>query len=326
MGGGVTPVHTTLVPDISTIVRNGLQENINPSLNILRDTSAGNGIGPNKDLGGSNGFAGLHPFTMGTLDPYVFSPPFMSSILMFLKQYSHAALGQNRCSKANAPTESSIAESSKSFKLGVQFTSSSFLVNITKPNLPSSGYGSTLSALLSGKHNVPYSSTSSTSYPTPLTSPVLHPKGGASLPVPLLYFSQTSSATVNQCSSLSSSQKDQQHAMLAAIASQTILCKLGSAFWDAFTGSSSVSSSSLLPRGDWDADKVRKILEGKAVLLLQLHRGFISGLPLLMLLRLRLVVKHQHTIHLKGALAVLLLLVVQCQLVTIRSSVPSLLL
>ena len=72
MGGGVTPVHTTLVPDISTIVRNGLQENINPSLNAMRGTSAGYGIGPNKTLGGFDGFADLNPFTMKTLDAYVY--------------------------------------------------------------------------------------------------------------------------------------------------------------------------------------------------------------------------------------------------------------
>ena len=71
MGGGVTPVHTTIVPDISTIVRNGLQENMNPSLNAIRDTSAGNGIGLNKPLGGFDGFADLNPFTMKTLDAYV---------------------------------------------------------------------------------------------------------------------------------------------------------------------------------------------------------------------------------------------------------------
>ena len=51
--------------------------------------------------------------------------------------------------------------------------------------------------------------------------------------------------------------------MLAAMASQTLLRKLGNAVWDAFIGSPSHSSSS---RGDWDADKVRKVLEGKAVL------------------------------------------------------------
>ena len=51
--------------------------------------------------------------------------------------------------------------------------------------------------------------------------------------------------------------------MLAAMASQTVFRKLGNAFWDAFIGSPSSSSS---PRGDWDAEKVRKVLEGKAVL------------------------------------------------------------
>ena len=57
--------------------------------------------------------------------------------------------------------------------------------------------------------------------------------------------------------------------MLAAMASQTVFRKLGSAVWDAFIGSpshSSSSSSSSSSRGDWDADKVRKVLEGKAVL------------------------------------------------------------
>ena len=72
MGGGVTPVHTTIVPDISTILRSGLQENMNPSLNSIRDISAINGIGPNKTLGGFDGFADLNPFTMKTLDASVF--------------------------------------------------------------------------------------------------------------------------------------------------------------------------------------------------------------------------------------------------------------
>ena len=81
LGGGVTPVHTTIVPDISTIVRNGLQENMNPSLNAMRDTSAINGIGPNKTLGGFDGFADLNPFTMKTLDAYV---SFFSLLLNYL--------------------------------------------------------------------------------------------------------------------------------------------------------------------------------------------------------------------------------------------------
>jgi hypothetical protein len=61
-----------------------------------------------------------------------------------------------------------------------------------------------------------------------------------------------------------------QAAMLAAVASQTVLRRMGQAFWDAFSGSSSSSSSSTSTRGgqskqNWDEDKVRRVLEGKAV-------------------------------------------------------------
>ena len=45
------------------------------------------------------------------------------------------------------------------------------------------------------------------------------------------------------------------------IASQTLVGKLGSAFWDAFSGSGNSASG----RAQWDADKVRRVLEGKAV-------------------------------------------------------------
>ena len=134
MGGGVTPVHTTLVPDISTIVRNGLQENMNPSLNVLRSPSIGNGIGPSKALGGFDGYADLNPFTMKTLDACV--SLFASSImcLTLSKQLSHAPLGQNGCPTANTPAKSSIAESSDSFKLGVQYASS-LLLHFTQAQL-----------------------------------------------------------------------------------------------------------------------------------------------------------------------------------------------
>jgi hypothetical protein len=69
VGGGFTPVHTTLVPDISTVVRKGLQENMNPALNAhVGLGAASNGIAPNKALPGFDGFADLNPFTMKTLD------------------------------------------------------------------------------------------------------------------------------------------------------------------------------------------------------------------------------------------------------------------
>ena len=122
-GGGITPVHTTLVPDISTIVRNGLQENMNPALNAIRGVSGGNGLKPDKALGGFDGFADLNPFTMKTMDAYVFFFLYLTGIL-FSKQLPHAPVGQNGCSTAHAPTESNIAESSEPFRIGLQFASS----------------------------------------------------------------------------------------------------------------------------------------------------------------------------------------------------------
>lgn len=61
-------------------------------------------------------------------------------------------------------------------------------------------------------------------------------------------------------------ERDAVVATAVVAASQTLMKKLGSAFWDAFAGSPSSSSSSTSVPRLWDADKVRKVLEGKAVL------------------------------------------------------------
>lgn len=58
------------------------------------------------------------------------------------------------------------------------------------------------------------------------------------------------------------SQKDKEHAILAAYASQTLFGKLTGAFWDAFNSTSTSPSGHT---GMWDVEKVRKVLEGKAV-------------------------------------------------------------
>ena len=97
-----------------------------------------------------------------------------------------------------------------------------------------------LSGLLSGKASLSTSGVSS--YPSlPSTSPT---KFAA--------YSKTQEREREQ----------REHAMYAALASQTLLGKLGSAFWDAFSGGSGPSSSK---QREWDADKVRKVLEGKAI-------------------------------------------------------------
>ena len=95
----------------------------------------------------------------------------------------------------------------------------------------------TTSSILSGKHH-PHALSA---YPTPPASPQ-----PGQMPTP-------------------------QHAALATMASQTLMQRLGSAFWQAFSGSSSsypTSSSPSTPSARapaWDADKVRRVLEGTAV-------------------------------------------------------------
>jgi bZIP-type transcription factor MBZ1 len=57
-----------------------------------------------------------------------------------------------------------------------------------------------------------------------------------------------------------------QQALLAAMASQTLLERLGGAFWQAFTTHASLNDATLDARmPTWDADKIRRVLEGKAV-------------------------------------------------------------
>ena len=108
---------------------------------------------------------------------------------------------------------------------------------------------STLAALLSGKAIASSMSTASSSpyapssknYPTPPSSPRRRPSQ-----------SSTSNGPTHQ------------QAYAVALASQTLLSRLSSAFWDAFSGSNTTSQAVTgAPR--WDAEKVRKVLEGRAV-------------------------------------------------------------
>ena len=102
-------------------------------------------------------------------------------------------------------------------------------------------------------------------------------KGGYGLPTPPASPAQQHSSIATSSSSHANNNNTNgptpHHAVLAALASQTLLQKMSSAFWDAFSGSGSSSSSGGLKgiRGAaqthaWDAEKVRKVLEGKAVL------------------------------------------------------------
>jgi bZIP-type transcription factor MBZ1 len=97
---------------------------------------------------------------------------------------------------------------------------------------------SSISSLLSGKH--------ASILPSPPSSPKLGPTSP----------SFTSSKEVPTA----------QQAMLAAMASQTLLQRLGRAFWQAFidhSPSNGADPNTNAP--SWDADKIRRVLEGKAV-------------------------------------------------------------
>ncbi|KAK0195248.1 hypothetical protein F5146DRAFT_1024766 [Armillaria mellea] len=240
MGGGITPVHTVLIPEAA---RSRLQENINPALN-----------GENKSktqvsgtLGGFDGFADGHLFTLKSLDSYrmqlwtkmasqqtqhspssppsapsspptpnpLFSPsPFTNPSLPYL---------------TGSPYSSSTPLHGLASSLGPKFFQASNKANLPSPQDRSSlpMLGNTLSTLLAGKHHP--SSSPSTRIPAPA------PKDQRR------------------------ENEQQQQAMIAALASQTLLKRLGSAFWDAFSGGSSPGNTSL------SADKVRRVLEGKAV-------------------------------------------------------------
>ena len=102
--------------------------------------------------------------------------------------------------------------------------------------MPPRAPSSSISSVLSGKHT--------STYPSPPSSPKLGPASFASpkeLPTP-------------------------QQALLATMASQTLLQRLGSAFWQAFTDDAAPTETTLDGRvPTWDADKIRRVLEGKAV-------------------------------------------------------------
>ena len=107
----------------------------------------------------------------------------------------------------------------------------------------------TLSALLSGKSLSSSASSASSRllnpYPTPPSSPPLAP---------------STSANTHKADAPSA-----QQAMLASMASQTLFSKLGGAFWDAFARPSGALGPNGHAKQEWDADKVRRVMEGTAV-------------------------------------------------------------
>lgn len=215
--GGITPVHTTLIPEnfaqplasVKSLARartysSLLQENINPLLNF------GNPGLP------ANAFAGLSKATSS--DSYADANP--------LSMKMDAYRMQLRSRFAQLPATQSELQPLPS-ALHPQY--------FPLQHVPTSS----TSSVLSGKHT--------SSYPSSPSSPKLDPTSppftsSNELPTP-------------------------QQALLASMASQTLLQQLGSAFWQAFlTQLPSNGASPDAGTPTLDADKIRRVLEGKAVL------------------------------------------------------------
>ncbi|KAF5350999.1 hypothetical protein D9756_008197 [Leucocoprinus leucothites] len=289
-GGGVTPVHTTLIPEINVslwgsvagngtnntagnngVERGGKNTNINPLLNAIGAGVTGktrlvSGVGVEREkenkpaamMSGFDAFADANLFTMKSLDAYrmqlwgkMAAQHHAHGHLLAQQQQQQAAHQHQQQQQLTGPAAQMRPAYFSSPSLSPKAIGSS-----------STGLGSTLSALLSGKH-----SSSATGLLTPPASPRLGARG-----------SNTGTVTKER---ESQKEREAQAAMLAAVASQTLFKKLGNAFWDAFSGSSSSSSSvqahttaspstaspstSANAGRSWDAEKVRKVLEGRAV-------------------------------------------------------------
>jgi hypothetical protein len=239
--GGITPVHTVTIPDLiaGAALKPALQENINPALNNSNNV---NSVGLST-LGGPgkpapfDSFMDTNPFTMKMLDAYRMQ--LWTRMAQQQQQQQHQLAAASQYQQQQHPSSPPL--SGLAANLRPHYFSST-------PTKRAAAAAPSLSSLLSGKHH-PHttsftSATSASAYPTPPASP----QPGSQMPTP-------------------------QHAALATMASTTLVQRLGSAFWQAFSGSSSpyppsTTSSNPAPGARapaWDAEKVRRVLEGTAV-------------------------------------------------------------
>jgi hypothetical protein len=236
-------VHTTLVPDFASLIgelsekpvqptaaRPSLpsQENINPVLNQLYASSnTVNSVAqPPHHIGTFDAFTDINPFTLKTLDAY--------RMQLWGKMVRDMQHNSANTSPASSPASSP------------------------------TGLASNIKPLFLDSSNMQAKGAAT----SPILSAILGAKGAVSNtfapPTRLLQAHSTPGATTP------SNVPQPHHVLLAAYASQTLLNKLTSSFWDAFSGNlpSSAASNSTLSspfRGNWDADKVRRVLEGRAV-------------------------------------------------------------
>ncbi|KAG6331308.1 hypothetical protein ID866_7781 [Astraeus odoratus] len=260
-GMGVTPVHTTFIPPIAvlaskassassspilqpsifyeeTVRSRALQENLNPGLNPslpsnLVEKKGSASIVPALshlsnigNIGAFDTFADTNPFTLKSLDAYR-----MQLWGKMAAQHSTTAHSQQTYTPPQSPP---LAPTGLAGGLRPHyFMGSTKLGGVLSPKASTVGIGAG-------------------AYPTPPSSPP-----------PSLSLSSSSHPSTGSA---------REQAAIAVLASQTLLGKLGQAFWEAFSGSSSASPSphlapaSAVMNKQWDTEKVRKVLEGRAII------------------------------------------------------------
>ncbi|KAL6301486.1 hypothetical protein BKA93DRAFT_738661 [Sparassis latifolia] len=239
--GGITPVHTTLIPEWGSVLSAkpvagtkgrrspALQENINPGLNGFTATALAGlmGVQPSQDkqqqqqqqVAGFETFLDTNPFTLKTLDPYRMQL-WRNMAQQHLQHRQQAQDGQQASGSNTAPG-----------------AGTSGLASGLRPHYFS---GKPVgSSLVPGK-------SAAGCYATPPNSPPLR----ASIS-PL-----SSSQSANEKKQVPTAQQ----AVLASLASQTLVRKLGAAFWDAFS-----APAPSIGRSQWDVEKVRRVIEGSAI-------------------------------------------------------------
>ncbi|KAJ6475830.1 hypothetical protein C8R47DRAFT_670719 [Mycena vitilis] len=305
LGGGYTSVHTARIPELlgaspwaaspfasaETPATPHQQENLNPLLNGTKVTEVVRaGLGMGAATGANNaadGFGDANPFTVRSLDAYrMHLWGRMAAQYRHNKDHPASSSTSNSTSNANAASPFSSGSASP-FSNGAAngfnsagnnsasaFAPSPFFNPSAKAHSPPHSPPFPLSGLAGGLRPKYFSSPASGSgsgnagangLAASLAGLSLSSKGGV---LQQQQQRQRESAREKERERESAKERERESAMYAAMASQTLLKRLGGAFWDAFSGAgeknAALGASGAAAKG-WDAEKVRKVLEGKAV-------------------------------------------------------------
>ncbi|KAI0031586.1 hypothetical protein K488DRAFT_51771 [Vararia minispora EC-137] len=225
--GGVTSVHTTIIPEsfarpLANVKPIGRRS---PQLQENINPALNVPSGAQQQNSAAFGLGRPAPF-----DAFADTNPFTVKMLDAYRMQLWTRMAQQTRQQQQQQLQQQLAAQQQLPAPSMPITG---LAANMRPAFFSSAKAPGLSSLLAGKHP-------ERAYPSPPASPHMSPKL-APKPEP--------------------ASPSAQHAVLAAMAQQTLFQRLGSAFWDAFAGQPAGAGA----RTNVDADKVRRVLEGKAV-------------------------------------------------------------